>query len=250
MLTKPSQEQDEVSGCNAYNALLGRLDANDARVFREGTRSRKYPVGRTLFSQGESGEQLYFVKSGLVGLRRSDENGNSALLRLCRTGESLGYRAMIAGVGHQNTAEVLASSEVMIVSRSVLRWLAHRNPKFSEAFLNFALNALNQTEAICAELLTARLKERLLSLLAMFDERIVESECSQRFEIELPIQRKDLADLLGTNPASLSRTIARLQKDGDVRFIGRRVHVLKPEAVKKEASRFWHPSSTETRYVD
>ena len=85
----------------------------------------------------------------------------------------------------------------MIVSKSVLRWLAHRNTEFSGGFLGFALNALNQTEAICAELLTARLKDRLLSLLAMFDERVVGSESSQRFEIELPIQRKDLADLLG-----------------------------------------------------
>ena len=239
MLTKPSQEPCEVSGCHAYNALLRRLDANDARVFRDATRTKKFPVGRTLFSQGETCEQLYFIESGLVGLRRSDENGNSALLRLCRAGESLGYRAITAGAAHQNTAEVLASSQVMIVSKSVLRWLAHRNTEFSGGFLGFALNALNQTEAICAELLTARLKDRLLSLLAMFDERVVGSESSQRFEIELPIQRKDLADLLGTNPASLSRTIARLHKDGDVRFNGRRVLVLKPEALKKEASRFW-----------
>jgi CRP-like cAMP-binding protein len=242
LLINPGQERDEVSGCHAYDDILERLNENDERIFREATRTKRYAAGRTLFSQGQECQQLYFVRSGLVGLRRTDENGNSALLRLCRSGDLLGYRAMTAEEEHQNTAEVLSSSEVMIVSRSVFQWLAQRNARLNGQILNFALRALNHTEAICAELLTAQLKNRLLSLLAMFDERVGESDSAQGFQIELPIQRKDLADLLGTNPASLSRTIARLQKDGNVRFEGRRVHVLNPKALQSEASRFWNPN--------
>lgn len=239
---KPAQERDDVSGCHAYDNILERLNENDERVFREATRTKTYAAGRTLFSQGQECQQLYFIRTGLVGLRRSDENGNSALLRLCRAGGILGYRAMIAEATHQNTAEVLTSSEVMIVSRSVFQWLAQRNARLSGQILNFALQALDHTEAICAELLTAQLKSRLLSLLAMFDERTCEADSTKRFQIELPIQRKDLADLLGTNPASLSRTIARLQKDGNVRFEGRRVYVLNPKVLQSEASRFWNPN--------
>jgi CRP/FNR family transcriptional regulator, anaerobic regulatory protein len=229
-------------GCPAYEALLERFDASDERIFREATRTRKYATGRTLFSQGQECQELYFVRSGLIGLRRSDEDGNSALLRLNRAGDVLGYRAIAERSVHQNTAEVLTSSEVLIVSRSIFQWLARRNAWLNEHILRFALHGLSQAEAICAELLTARLKERLLSLLAMFDERSSEADEMRGFQIELPIQRKDLADLLGTNPASLSRTIARLQKDGDVRFTGRRVHVLNPRALRTEVSRFWNPN--------
>ncbi|MGO9983113.1 MAG: Crp/Fnr family transcriptional regulator [Rhodomicrobium sp.] len=200
--------------------------------------SRTYEAGETLFLQGQENRGVFCVKSGLVGLRRTDENGNSAVLRLSLPGGVLGYPAFLGKKNHPNTGEVLTRSTVCFIEASQLRWIIQRNPELMESFIQRALTDLNRTEANCAALLTADLRCRLFHLLLIFYEHFGAKSAEGRYTVELPVQRKDLAALLGAKPESISRLINRLDREGCVRFEGRRVDFADLSNLAGEAAMF------------
>jgi CRP/FNR family transcriptional regulator len=199
------------------------IETEDRHLFSNAVRSRVYEPGETLFGQGEENRGVFCVRSGLAGLRRSDEHGNSAILRLARPGDLLGYPAFLGKKNHPNTAEVLTKSTICFIEASKLRWILARNPRLMESFVQRALTDLSRTEANCASLLTAGLRCRLFHLILIFYESHGAKLGEGNYAVDLPVQRKDLAALLGAKPESISRLISRLDEEGLVRFEGRRV---------------------------
>jgi CRP-like cAMP-binding protein len=216
------------AGCLGAVPEWQLLEEPERWEFGRAMRPRVLGAGQTLFLQGQECHGIFCIESGLVGLRRADEDGNSALLRLCQPGDILGYRALLEERDHRNSAEVLAPSRICFIRRSHLNGLVSRNDALRERLLRRALAELNQVEARCAELLTSGLKLRLLSLLMTFWETHGVRDGNAGYQIELPIQRKAIADLLGAQPASLSRLISTLHDEGLVRFKGRRVLISDP----------------------
>jgi CRP/FNR family transcriptional regulator len=97
---------------------------------------------------------------------------------------------------------------------------------------------LNRTEANCAALLTAGLRCRLFHLLLIFCEHYGARLGESHYSIELPVQRKDLAALLGATPESISRLIHRLDQEGLVRFDGRQVAISNLHRLAAEVPEF------------
>jgi CRP/FNR family transcriptional regulator len=211
-------------GCSCKATEWAHIeDEKDRELFVRAVHERIYEPGQTIFMQGGDCSGVYCIRSGIVGVRRSDDFGNSAMLRLSQNGDVLGYRALIGKGRHRTTAEVLTPSRVCFIDAARLALLLQRNANLAESFLQRSLADLTATEANCANQMTACLKTRFLHLLFSFyqSRRTEPSDREQTFD--LPIQRKDIAALLGTTPESVSRLINKLEERRLVRFVGRRV---------------------------
>lgn len=200
------------------------IEPRERALLQQVIRARVFEPGDTLFLQGDECRGVYCVQSGLVGLRQSDEDGQTALLRLGQSGDVLGYRALLARAPHRTTAEVLTLSRVCFIEASQLLGLIERNPGLGECFQRLALADLTKAENNCAVLLTAGLKGRLYQLLRVLYASYGRQVGAADYLIDLPIQRKDLAALLGATPESISRLIKEVAERGIV-FNGRKVAI-------------------------
>lgn len=209
----------------------------DRSDFQRATTLRILKPGQALYNQGDECSGVFCVRSGLIGLRRIDANGNSALLRLCESEDLLGYRALLTRSPHQNTAEVLTTSRVCFIELSLVHRLLHSIPSLKDFFLQRSLADLGKSEEKCVTLMTQGLKDRFLHLLTMLHQSCGAKSDDRGRVLELPIPRKDLADLLGTTPESISRLIKQLDDDDIVRIVGRQV-VFSPAEVSGSHPRF------------
>lgn len=199
------------------------LTGDDLALFNKAKTVRRFEPGDVMFHQGSPFQGLHCIQSGLIGLRRVDEDGNSALLRLCNAGETVGYRALLNGDDHLNTAEVLVPSTVCILPRPAATRLLAGNSKISRRLLECCIRDISRIEADYARSLTKKMKPRLLHVLMIFYEQMGYRDQFDNSVLELPIQRQQLADLLGATPESISRLIKRLEREGLVRVQDRRV---------------------------
>ena len=193
--------------------------------------SRTYAPGEVVYGQGEESDGIYCIRSGLVGIRRLDEHGNSTLLRLINPGETIGYKSFLKKAPHDNSAEILMPSTICLVSRATVRDLLKKNPELGLRFLDHSLRDLAETEDRYMESVTWKARTRLLHILLVLNERFgFETEHGEH-HIELPISRQDLAGLIGTAPETMSRTIQRIQTEGLAQFDGRMVRLLDINAI-------------------
>ncbi len=186
---------------------------------------KTYGPGDIIYNQGTDCEGIYCISSGLIGLRRLDKDGNSALVRLVNPGGTIGYRSLIKKAPHSNTAEVLAPSTVCFVKRGIVCSMLQSDPDIGLEFLSHSLNELSETEDRYMESVTLNVKARLLHALLVFYERFGSKNGDEERMIELPISRQDLAELIGTAPETMSRTIQRLQNEDLAYFDGRKVRI-------------------------
>lgn len=219
--------------CSAYSCVTcpGRppeweaLDETDLMAFSKGAQARFLEPGATLYLQGDECKGIYCVQTGLVGVRRVDAGGRSALLRLAHPGDILGYSSLLRQVDHLESAESLAPSKICFVGSWVVCPALRRSERLREAFLRRALTELDQLEGDYADLLTKTLRGRLLTLLVSLQRQASARRNADISSFELPLPRKELAALLGATPESVSRMIARLNTEGAVRIAERHVEI-------------------------
>jgi CRP-like cAMP-binding protein len=169
--------------------------------------------GEILFSQGEQGNGVYCIKSGLIGLRRIDINGNSALIRLINAGSTVGYRTFLTRKAHINSAEALTSSTLCYVPRPNVEKLLKANPLLGERFLQHFYDDAIDTESDYVRSLTMGMKSRFLHLILVFYERFGYQDENGNAVVQLPVKKGEIAELVGVRPESISRLIDQLQTD-------------------------------------
>ena len=191
--------------------------------------------GETLFSQGDPGNGVYCIKSGLIGLRRVDVNGNSVLIRLSSAGSTVGYRTFLTREAHVNSAEALTASVLCYIPRPRIEQLLKQNPLLGERFLQHFCDDAAETENDYVRSLTMGMKSRFLHLILIFYERFGYQDDEGNSVVELPVKRGELAELVGVRPESISRLIDQLQNDEIMHFNDRRVHFSDVEEVLQQA---------------
>ena len=182
---------------------------------------RDYQSGEILYHQGDECHGLYCVQSGVVGLRRFDIEGRSSLIKLASPGDTVGYRALLGKSPHVNTAEILKDSRICFIDRSIVHEMLLHEPTVGERFLARSLSDMERLEANYMRAKNLTTREQLLHFLMILYEQFGEQDESGRDYIMLPIARKDIAELIGATPESISRTIKKLEMEQLVRFEGR-----------------------------
>lgn len=201
--------------CSLSDGELQRL--NDSKRIKE------YLPGEIMYHQGDTSDGIYCFRNGLVGMRRIDTNGNSFLLRLSYPGETLGYRALMAGSEHSDSAEVLKPSLVCFIDRDTIFSLLGKNPSLCFRFLSRAAKDAETAEEKYLQNITLTVRARFAHLLLVLQSRYAEASEDGVVFLDLPLSRQDLAAMIGVRPETMSRTIRQFEHDGLAQFSGRTV---------------------------
>lgn len=190
-----------------------------------------------LHLEGDPATALYGVIDGFLRETRTLEDGRIVGLRIVRPGDLVGTEAL-ARESYQCTVEALTGARLC---RATLAELA-RN---IEAHPSEGLR-LSRAVEDCA----SRLRDGMVALGSMSAEERVKSALYQLIDdappgtwVTLPLTRKELGELLGLALATVSRTIQRLARSGQLEVRGRRVRLPPTKEVKvARASRTLGPA--------
>lgn len=211
------QARQKNEWCSLPDEDVGRLNASKI--------CNVYRPGQVIFYQGNPCLGVYCIEEGTIALRKSDANGNSVLIRLLTSGETMGYRTFFSGGQYTATAEAVAETRVCFVDKSAVRKLLDDNPSLGLSFLKRLGTDLEGAENSMLHQSTLPVRARLCHLLLTMKDRFGSVDDEGTLTIDLPLQRQDLAAMVGTRPETIARTVKAIQSDGVARFEGRRVLV-------------------------
>ena len=184
-----------------------------------------YDAGQSIFIQGHASLGVYFILEGTVGIRRSDPHGNSTLLRLVESGQTIGHEAYFRGSVHNDSATALTQCRVYFVERSVMDEIKASSPALGEQFLHRMASDIHGADGSRVDFIHLQVRARLAQLLLTLRKHHGTVDDSGNLRIKLPMSRRDMASAIGTRPESLSRAIKALQEAGAASFKGKNVIV-------------------------
>ncbi len=211
------------AGSDSSLCGLARAGINSSDLQRS---HRVYQVGQNVYIEGDNCEGVFCLKKGLIAVRKTDVNGNSAVVRLVQPGEAFGHRSFLANEKHAGTAEVLVESKLCFIPKASLDNLMAQSPDVAVRFTRRVARDLREIEELYLLTTTQPVRKRLAHLLLGLQTRYCNEEADlDEAIIELPLSRQELAAAIGTRPETIARTIKKLEEDGLALFKGRLVTI-------------------------
>lgn len=213
------------------------LDEAGKAVLARGVTRRDYGSGEAVFVQGAPNDGVHCVFSGVVAIRRLDEDGRSVLLSLAYPGDTLGYRSFVAGGEHKTSAEAVGPTAVCHVDRATVRVLLTASPLVGLRFLSRSIAEVERAHERLVRQATLSHRAQLVHLLLLMADRHGRPGDNGDRTIDLPLSRRDLASMIGTRHETVSRIIGRLEEEGLAYFSGRQVTVPNVATLAAEIER-------------
>ena len=170
---------------------------------------RELAVGQILFRQGDSASAFFIVESGRLKVARYAPEGRSVTLQIARSGDSFAESALFSDF-YVYTAIAEVASRVIVYPKQPLLTALREHSNLAEDFMT-RLVSKNLFLIMQLELRDVRAAHRrvlqYLHYLASPDDANIVS-------FDRPL--KEIAIDLGLTPATLSRALARLEREGRI----------------------------------
>ena len=204
--------------------------------------------GTIIYCEGRDAGFVYFIDQGMVRISRCAENGCRQILAFRVPGDILGRPE---NGRYVNSAETVGPAKLYRVAWPRMQQLMRSEPRLQLHFLMKAADDFRQAERrimiLGQQNISQRLASFILDLLCvseLFDEK--------RSLLQLPVNRFDLADYLGTVTKSSERAFARLEQLSLIRRVtSRTIEILNADGLRLVLQEQRHsvPEASRTRYA-
>ena len=192
---------------------------------------RSYRKNQVIFLEEETGNYMYIVLAGKVKVTKSTLGGKDSILAIHQTGDFFGEMALLDGRTSPATVSAMEDCRIASISNGDFhRYLMH-NEKVITQIVQVLCGRLRhvwgQIQALTYSNAESRIRAGLLQLAKMHGVRD-----TRGIIINLKITHQEVAELVGTSRETVTRTLARLQKDGILLIDHRRMILLNPRALE------------------
>ena len=200
-------------------AICGRLTPADLAGFSAMGRHRRLARGQTLMWEGDAGDLVANVISGVLKLTTMGVGGDEQIVGLAWPSDFVG--SPFGGrLGCGVTA--LVESEICFFSRTPFEAFLDAHPELERALLIRAFADLEKAREFQTMLGRRTAGQKVAALLlAMAGNGAAETR------ISLPMSRQEMADLLGLTIETVSRQLGRLTEAGLIALPDRRSVLVK-----------------------
>jgi CRP/FNR family transcriptional regulator len=158
-----------------------------------------------------------------------DDGVNSLVLKIIPDGNMLGLSSVNSSNNtYQYSAMAYIDSEIKQIDIRFFKQMLSQNPGFAQEVINILGSNSVQINGRFFCLTHKQSYGRLADILLCLADRIF-----QKYEFELPLSRKDLAELSGMSPETVIRMLKKFNDDGLIKMEGKSFNLLDPIRLKR-----------------
>jgi len=107
-----------------------------------------FPKKSTIFTQGDSGDSIFYLKEGVVKLSLTNKTGKEAVIALLAAGDILGEGCISNGSSTRiATATVMAPTIALQIKKGEMIRVLHEQKEFADRFISYMLKRNVRIEA-------------------------------------------------------------------------------------------------------
>lgn len=200
-----------VAGIAEPLALFDSLPERERAALEARCRHLKFPAQAYLYHEGQTGDAVYVLISGRIGIWSGGERGDPMLLAILGPGEMFGEMAILSDERVRTaTTQALSKVEVVQILRTDIEDLRERFPRISDVFIQALLRLVRRLTTQVSELSeldgSTRLYRQLWRLGEVYEKR--------RAGAELPISQQQLASMTGVGLRITNRVLNEARAEG------------------------------------
>lgn len=187
-----------------HAALFADLEPDDFSLIHRPVEERVYAPGEMVYLEGDQGNVIYTIRSGLVKLVHYGEDGTARIMRLVRRGGAMGLE-LLMGNAYEHEAVAMTPVALCKIPVDVVERLSRDTPRLCKKLMEKWHEAVQEADHFLGDLNMGEARTRILRLL----QDLAEPETGQ---LTLP-RRDDIGAIVGVRLETASRVVAALKRE-------------------------------------
>jgi len=188
--------------------------------------------GCIIFTEGEKGEAVYFVKTGKIKISKISSVGKEYTIKIMEEGDVFGESTLFIGGEYPATAEAIEDSEILELKNKDVEDLILKDTQIALGIIKILAKRLKYIAVVIENLALRDSVGRTASILLTFArERGVFTK--EGILVEIDLKRQELANLAGTSRENITRILSQMDKDGIIKLGKDKILIKDLEELKK-----------------
>lgn len=212
---------DKISAIKMFtNCFLGNVDEDTLNLLKNISTLVKKDKKETFFLEDQEGENIYFLASGLVKLYKTNDEGKEAIIHFVKPGELFAEILLYLRNRYPVTAEAVENCTALSINSKNLYQLIKENPDISMKLIGMMAQRIKYFLNMIENLTLSDAKNRLLRYLKVLADKNKDNI------VTLPVNKGDIAILLGITPETFSRLLKKLSEEKIIKVDGKKIKLL------------------------
>jgi CRP/FNR family transcriptional regulator, cyclic AMP receptor protein len=226
----------ECSECPVLrSALFSGLPANQAAQLECVFRPAHYLKAQVVYSEGGPANQVFSVRSGLIKLTKSLENGKERIVRVVFPGEIFGLEALTDS-SYALSAVTLDDGEICAATPGELSDSLRRNPEIALGMVRVLVGQVSRARREVTEMSFKDARRKVATFLLSMAPRSNATH-ARTSSVRLPFSRQEISEILGLSPETVSRVFGLFRKEHFIEASGRHLTIRDRASLEKAAQR-------------
>ncbi|MFC0331540.1 Crp/Fnr family transcriptional regulator [Paenibacillus sepulcri] len=195
------------------SAEAQRESALLAQLFEEHGQLRSCKKNEYIFREEDNSDEIYYVRSGLVKISQSAQEGQSITLFLRHVGEVFGAAEVLIGEKRQRDARCIVSSEVLTIAAPVFKNLLQSRTDVLYALTLSNARRLLQTQRYVEMLISRPAAWRLAHFLLQLGRRK-----GSTLQIALQLSHEEISFIVGCSRQTVTETLNKWREQGLISY--------------------------------
>ena len=176
-----------------------------------------YRKGQVVYTQGESADSVFYIRSGKVRKTVISEQGKEAVVALLGAGDFFGEGCLAGQPLHLATISTMTQCVIVQIAKADIIRVIHEEPAFSELFIAHLLSRNSRLEGDLVDQLFNSSEKRLARVLLLLANFGKEGRPEQ---VIAKISQETLAEMIGTTRSRVSHFMNKFRELGLIDYNG------------------------------
>ena len=176
-----------------------------------------YLTNRTIFSQGDPADSIFYIQKGKVKVTAVSSRGKEAVVAILTAGAFFGEGSLAGQPNRMASVSTMSECSIMRLEKAAVLRVLQDEPTFSAVFLHYLLSRNIRVEEDLVDHLFNSSEKRLARVLLLLANFGKDSEPEP---VIAKISQETLAEIVGTTRSRVSFFMNRFRKLGFIDYNG------------------------------
>ncbi len=194
---------------------------------------KTYRKNQVIFDQGDPGNSLIVIKSGLVKISLVDSNNHEFIIKTFSVNDFFGEMSLLDGGSRSATATAVEDTQALIIFRENFINLIKKTPSMTLGMLTELSSRLRTTTENISNLTFFDAYGKVARCLLDLADQVGQKE-EDGVAIQLTLSRQELANMSGLSRETFARILKEFQVRGCLKVQGKKIVILNEKVMRRE----------------
>lgn len=225
---KPHYKQINCIDCTKKSLCFNKLNKADHKFIEENRLELNFKSGEIICKQGSFASNIMFIYEGLVKTYLETSDGDHVILDILPPGEMIGLSSLFSDNTFNQSAVAIDDCVICSINIKVFEDYTKSNGEFASALINILNNTMKQANYRFLSRTHKQLNGKFADALIFLAEKVYFSST-----FKLTLMRKELAELTGMSPESVTRVITKFKAEKIIEVNDQNYKILNMDLLKK-----------------